>query len=234
MGIIGPLPRTAQTGANEWADVETNDARLRDEIDGQLDTSNLKAAAGITQGQLAGAIPDGKLVSPNNSAYKTIFSTPFVAIGAVTANAAPRMLSYAGNFNLSQSIGVVPGNGLMFAPFDYLTADYTVGGLTTNFRLKAQVIVGTTSPSTVTFNTGLYALTSAGDSFTFGALVAGSATGTSPSPALAVNTISRYASADFAASALTTGTTYIPGVIVGSITVPNNIGISFQLQVHHT
>lgn len=48
------LPRLNQTGANEWADVESNDVAIREVINGELDSENLKTAAGITRAQLVG------------------------------------------------------------------------------------------------------------------------------------------------------------------------------------
>jgi len=47
------LPRENQTGVNEWSDVEANDKAIQAVVNGELDTANLKAAAGITRAQLA-------------------------------------------------------------------------------------------------------------------------------------------------------------------------------------
>lgn len=47
------LPKTSQTGANEWADVEDNDKAIRDVVNGELENDNLSGAAGITRANLA-------------------------------------------------------------------------------------------------------------------------------------------------------------------------------------
>jgi hypothetical protein len=50
------LPRLNQTGANEWADVESNDVALREVLNGGIDNENIKAGAGITAEKMASSI----------------------------------------------------------------------------------------------------------------------------------------------------------------------------------
>jgi len=48
------LPRTNQTGTNEWADVEANDNALAEVINGKLDNENIAASANIARSKLEG------------------------------------------------------------------------------------------------------------------------------------------------------------------------------------
>jgi len=84
------LPRTNQTGVNDWEDVEANDRELRDEINGGLDNSNLSASAAIahsklasgTAGQLLVANASGVITSTTVSGDVTISNTGVTAIGS--------------------------------------------------------------------------------------------------------------------------------------------------------
>ncbi len=83
------LPRTNQTGVNDWEDVEANDRELRDEINGGLDNSNLSASAAIahsklasgTAGQLLVANASGVITSTTVSGDVTISNTGVTTIG---------------------------------------------------------------------------------------------------------------------------------------------------------
>lgn len=83
------LPRTNQTGVNDWEDVEANDRELRDEINGGLDNSNLSASAAIahsklasgTAGQLLIANASGVITSTTVSGDVTISNTGVTTIG---------------------------------------------------------------------------------------------------------------------------------------------------------
>jgi len=67
------LPRTNQTGTNEWEDVEANDRALRDVINGNLDNDNIKSAANIAGSKLADAsIPYAKLKPYTASAQGSV------------------------------------------------------------------------------------------------------------------------------------------------------------------
>lgn len=76
------LPRTNQTGANEWGDVEANDVAIREVVNGELDNENLKSAAGITRGKLAadakgivGTWYTPKVIATEQSRESTSFGT---------------------------------------------------------------------------------------------------------------------------------------------------------------
>jgi len=97
------LPRTNQTGTNEWTDVEANDVRIIEEINGNLDSENLKAAAGITAAQLA------------STAKPVTWYTPTV-IATEQTLAAP--VAYSKMTTPDEITGiVVPANGLMAITF---------------------------------------------------------------------------------------------------------------------
>lgn len=187
--------------------------------------------ANVTTAKITDAnVTDAKLASPNNSVYHTVASLPWLSIGAFATGTYIASENAAGRWVTSGSI-----SGGLLGAFDFASGDYTVTGLTTKFRVQMQALVGTTSPSTVTFNGGLYPITSSAGDFTRGTVVTGSTTGTTATPSLATSTISRYASSDFSASALLTDPgTYALGVVVGSITVPAAIAVRLVLQTRNT
>src|SRR6187455_2983289 len=76
------LPRLNQTGANEWADVESNDVALREVLNGGIDNENIKAGAGITREKLAsdakgivGTWYTPKVIATEESRTNTAFGT---------------------------------------------------------------------------------------------------------------------------------------------------------------
>lgn len=74
------LPRTNQTGANEWSDVESNDNAIIEVVNGNIDNENIKASAGIVASKLAAdAKPvtwyTPKEVSTEQSRESTSFGT---------------------------------------------------------------------------------------------------------------------------------------------------------------
>jgi hypothetical protein len=195
-------------------------------------TSNELASNAVTTAKVTDAnITDAKLASANNGVYRTVAFTRWNVAAGLTSGATKYILSELSDV-WTASVGLGNAAGGIF---DYLSTDYTVaGGLSTKFRVKMLVGVGATSPSTVTFNGGLYPLTVSGGNLTPGTVVTGSTTGTTPTPALALNTISRYTSSDFDTSVLLSDPgTYALGFVVGSITVPVAIGVQMALQVHH-
>lgn len=64
------LPRTNQTGTNEWSDVETNDAAIAAVVNGQLQNDNIASNAQIAHSKLADATA-GKLLIANASGVIT-------------------------------------------------------------------------------------------------------------------------------------------------------------------
>lgn len=238
-------PTVGQPNSTEDPKVATAVSTLNGNLDSsnkldgaQLSATSVAAAAlasnAVTTAKITDAnVTDAKLANPNNGVYRTLISMPFTVIAGTTSSASAKTLnSGSGGWVTSASIGSV-GQTIGLPVFDFLAADYTVGSLTTKFRVKMQVMVGSTSPSTVTFNGGLYPLSVSTNDYALGTVVTGSTTGTTATPSLTTSTISRYASSDFAASALTDSTTYSFGVVVGSITVPSSIAIAFQLQMRH-
>jgi hypothetical protein len=79
------LPKTSQTGANEWADVEDNDQAIVDEVIGGLDNTNIDASAAIAYSKLAsmstGAVLLGNAGTPTAT---TLTNLTLGATGAVT------------------------------------------------------------------------------------------------------------------------------------------------------
>lgn len=263
MGTV-TLPNTSKTttDANLFANVKDNDQAIIDQINGNIDNTNVKSSAGISYSKLATlntgqlvlgnagtptattltnatlgatgaltAVTDTALASPNNSVYRTVASTHLASAAGITSGAVPGVLATA----TAWGTGGIGTSGLGYGLFNFGSSDYAVAGLTTKFRVQMEVSVGATSPSTVTFNGGLYPLTVSGGALNPGTVVTGSTTGTSPTPSLATNTLSRYTSSDFAASALLSDPgTYVLGFVVGSITVPTAIGVTMRLQQRNT
>lgn len=186
--------------------------------------------ANVTAAKLAGSITDSKLSSPNNGVYKTLLHAGD-AIGASTVAGSPYYFPADGATGNPVAVG---GNTTGVPPllFDYASGDYLVGSLTTRFRVKMEVMVGSTSPSTTVVTAGLYPLTIAAGVYTLGTVVTGS---TAASSGLATNTISRFNSGDFAASALLADPgVYVLGFAVTTLTVPAGIAMNVQLQTRNT
>jgi hypothetical protein len=64
------LPKTSQSGSNEWADVEDNDQAIVDEINGNLDADNLAANAVGSSELAASAVTTVKIADSNVTAAK--------------------------------------------------------------------------------------------------------------------------------------------------------------------
>jgi hypothetical protein len=218
VGLIGALPRTAQTGSNEWSDVETNDARIRDEIDGNIDNANIKANAAILGSKLADAsVPDAKLASPNNSTYKTIWSGSNLVAGGATTNT--QYFAVAGTAVGASVVALTSG----LRRYYFANADFPVGSLTQKLRLRAQLDVGA-STDAVTLTFGLYPITavSAGN-YTIGTVTPGSTVAfASPS----VNSLNQGNSGDFT---IPSDGHYLLGVAVSASRTATYLA-SFQLQ----
>lgn len=221
-------PTVGQLNTNE----DPKTATALTVLDNLLDSGDQVPTAGIADSAVTsikianGTVADGDLASPNNSVFKLLLQE---VCGSTNAT---------GTYHFTQgstlSTGASTGAAGTGSPrlFDYASGDYAVAGLTTRFRVKLEIHVGATSPSTVTFTAGLYPVTIVAGVWTLGTVVAGS---TALSSGLATNTISRFNSGDFAASALLSDPgTYVLGVVVGSITVPAGITIAAQLQTRNT
>lgn len=171
-------------------------------------------------------VTDDHLESPNNSAYKS------VALGTLSVAGTGVGTYYATNGGLQG-----PGAGalgLVAMPYlwRYTSGDFAVSSKTTKFRVKLSVAVGNTSPSTVALTAGLYPISVTAGQWTLGTVVTGS---TAASSGLTTNNVFGFTSSDFSASALLTDPgQYVIGVVVGSITVPSNIVVAWELQVRNT
>jgi hypothetical protein len=106
------LPRTNQTGINEWADVEANDQYLYDELFGNITNSNIDAAAAIAYSKMAamatGSVLLGNAGTPTATALSgdvTVGATGVTAIG--TEKVLPAMLhdSILEQWRLVRSVG---------------------------------------------------------------------------------------------------------------------------------
>ncbi len=205
------LPKTSQTGTNEWADVEDNDIAIRDVVNGGLDNTNLAASAGIV---------DAKLASPNNSTYKTLLATHSPQMSS-ERGAATYILE-----NLSVS-GVQATVGILYLA----AADYAVAGLTTKLRLRAQVATNAIAPTT-THTVGLYPVTVAGGidatTVTLGTVVSGSTVVFAAPPA---STVTQGNSGDLTIPA---DGAYVLGVVNNAAPTTNAaLFFSAQLQVRN-
>lgn len=248
MGTV-TLPNTSKSTSdtNLFAHVKDNDQAIIDQLNGNVEAANLAsnavttakitdanvttdklAASAVTTAKITDAnVTDAKLASPNNSVYRTISQTPVSYFGTAPTGTYFFLATSGGAAATGTSTGTggTAPQGLIY--FD--GPDYTVSGLTQKLRIRQQVIVGSTSPSTVTLNCGLYPVTVSSGNWTLGTVISSSATSTS---GLATNTISSFTSAsgDFT---IPLGGAYALGVVVGSITVPAGIHVAAQLQTRN-
>lgn len=233
---------STNSGTNDWSDVYNNDKALADVVNGQLDNGNLSGSAGITGANIASAtVADSNLVSPNNSAYRTLLTagtTVTNSLGAGTYFLGGQTVSSAGTGLLplpspGSLTTTVSANIYATAPaliyFD--DADYTVGSLTQKLRVKCQVSANGTQP-TITFTFGLYPVTFSGGSTTLtatlGTVIAGS-TKAIASPAASSTTQGN--SGDFTVPA---DGQYALGVVTnGTLTTSNASLLTAQLQTRN-
>lgn len=101
MGTV-TLPNLSQTGTNEWEDVEGNDRALRDEINGNLDNTNLKAAAAVAHSKLANGTAGHLLIA---NASGVITGTAMSGDVTITSGG---VTSLASNSVLVSEIGSLP------------------------------------------------------------------------------------------------------------------------------
>lgn len=168
---------------------------------------------------VAGGVTDAKLASPNNGAYKVIAALNAYAGGFAT-----------GTYFLNSTTLSASGTGSAAAwpaGLVYINAsDYAVTGLTTKLRVETVVSVGSTSPSTVTFATGLYPLTISGGNYTLGAVAVAGTT----SFGLSTNSVFNFGGSD---TTIPANGVYALGVTIGSITCPAGISVQAVLRVRN-
>lgn len=168
MGTISvTLPTVGSANSTEDPLVRTALSTLVTAFNGNIDTNNLNAAAGIIGTQLAAAaniagtqlaaaaaIADTQLASPNNALRRLVRDAPTV-IAAATG---------AGDYTMSspspQISGTQAGNSVPIINVAELAA-FTVTGKTQKGRVRASIFANGTAPATtVTF--GLYPVSTVG------------------------------------------------------------------------
>lgn len=192
-----------------------------DDVLGGKSTANSLLGSDLSA---SAAIADTQLASPNNATQKAIFNAGAYFGGSGAATYYPSIAGTA-IANSSATTGSPP------LIFTFVTADHAVAGKTTNFRTDMQIAVGSTSPSTTVITAGLYPLTIASGNYTLGTVVTGSTIGSS---GLTTNTVSKFSSSVYAASALTTATPYVIGVVVSTLTVPAGISVNVTINRANT
>lgn len=226
------LPRLNQTGVNEWADVQTNDEAIATVVNSEITNENLSGAAGIT---------DANIASPNNSAYRALFTamgnlgngsgalaagTFFICGSSSTVSAviSPATLMVSG-FTNGSTIGHPPC-------FNLASADHTVAGKTAKLQLRAALLSNATKPA-LKFTYGLYPVTTSGPAGTFvltlGTVVAGSTVEINEP---AASTVTRAVTAgDFT---LPADGLYTLGVVTNATLTNNNVSLLHaELQIRY-
>lgn len=110
----------------------------------------------------------------------------------------------------------------LFTYFD--NDDYAIGSKTQKIRVRMQVMVGSTSPSTTVITGGLYPVSVAAGKVTLGTVVSGT---TVASSGLTTNTISSFVGSD---ATVPSDGAYTLGVAVTTAGVPAGINVAMQLQ----
>jgi hypothetical protein len=150
MGTVN-LPKTNQVGTNEWEDVEANDRALRDEINGNLDNSNLRAAAAIAYSKLA-ALSTGQIVAGNAGTPTATTLSGDATISAVGA--------------LTIASGAVGGAKLASDVVGIYRTVHTAKGFLQNDAFAATYAVGNTAstfpPGMIASGTGIGTATGEG------------------------------------------------------------------------
>lgn len=205
------------------AEVNANFSQVATIVNGGIDNSNIAASAGIV---------DTKLASPNNSTYKTIMEAAGYVTDAGTTAGSP--------WGCLESGGLVPsgnaaGNVLKLIYFD--DADYTVAGLTTRLRIRAQYLTNATDPA-MTTTVGLHAVDSVAGTAdivvpTINATAVSGSTVAFTAAATAASTRYQSNSGDFAVPA--DGYYCIAIVFTVANVTADHVGMmTAQLQVRHT
>lgn len=206
------LPTKGEARSSSDGKIREALSSIKEQINGKIEAVNLAAST----------VTDAKLASPNNSVYKTLL-TGGAYIGA----------KGVGTYYLSAEGGVRATGAATTEPppllFQFAKADYEVGSKSQKLRIRSQVTVGSTSPSTVKVNVKLFPLTISAGTYALGTAVTSSSANSS---GLATNTISSFTSesGDFA---FPSDGVYCLGVVVESITVPSGIAVSAQLQTRN-
>lgn len=234
-----PLLQASQVTANEIAALAVGTA----EIDNLAVTAGKLAAgaaqaniasATLTAGQLVGAVPDSKLLSPNNDTYETIARVEgYIAQSSVVG----KYYFGLGGANTLSAAGVLGGGQGSYYHDD---ADRDVGALTQRLRVRMQLFPNATAIGTVTITGGLYPVSSVAGAanviaITMGSVVTGTTVAevTPPASTLQPTSAAEGFSTDVAEPA---DGHYILGVdtTVNTTAANSQVGVILELQSRNT
>lgn len=194
--------------------------------DGAITSAKLGTIA-ISSSQITdGTITDTDLASPNNAAYRTVFSSAGIVAAGVTA----------GTYYFANQAAIASAGATTGVPniVPITSTDFSVANKTANMRIRAGWTTNAVAP-TSTFTLGLYPITAvagaAGNTnVTLGTVLAGS---TAALVAPAASSKNQIASTDFA---VPTSDVYVLGVTTSVATTAASSYTTFQilLQVHWT
>lgn len=186
-----------------------------------VDGSSIEISSDALRVKAAG-VTDTMLASPTNALYKPVAHSDTYLGGALTVN------TY---IILDTSVAFAPCSTNSSTPpviWRYVSAEHAVAARSTKFRVRAQVVVGSTNPGALTLTAGLYPLTISAGAYTLGTVVTGSTVAFS---SLTTNSATPLDSGDFDATALLTNPgNYVFGVVVGGATTAAGISINVELQ----
>jgi len=104
------LPRTNQTGPNEWEDVEANDRAIANVVNGQLTDENIRDGADISGLKLAdGTIPTAKLTDQAVTTAKLMNQAVTSEKLKFATGAAYNSVPFTGGDDLVVSMSLSPG-----------------------------------------------------------------------------------------------------------------------------
>lgn len=217
MTVTLPTPES-NAGKAEWSEVYGNDKALKDAVDG------IEAKFPVS---------DANLASPNNSAYRALFSAGQIWRSNATVPAGTYILAGTSSGNGWTGAEITEASefekiasGINTFGFD--DADYLVTGKTQKLRVRAHIGVNGTKP-TVTFTFGLYPITPGGGNnrlfLTLGTVVPGSTVAiTEP----AINSFTPGVGSDFTIPA---DGVYVLGVKTNATLTANSVTVlGAQLQ----
>ena len=210
-----------QIPAGGLAPLSVAAANLQDEVftaekiaSGSI-TADKIAANAITSGQIAnGTITDSDLASPNNGVWKTIYRVSHTLKSSIAA----------GTYILYNGVNS-PGtdySGVALPVLNYIAADDTVSGKTTNARIRAWVSANGVNPGITTMTFRLQSFASGGTSGTY--------TVSSPGGVLMFTTITNALASTFTTSTALPNT--LPnGPAVASVTTSGSLSANSVAMV---
>jgi hypothetical protein len=152
--------------------------------------------------------------------YQTLL---FGAAPVANANVGTTYMFVVGG-SLGVSGSLATSSGTLPQLIQWVAADGLIASKTQKLRLRMQVVVGSTSPSTTVITGGLYPVTISAGNYTLGTVVSGA---TAASSGLATNTISSFVSSD---ATIPADGAYCLGVAITTLSVPLGIQANLTLQ----